>query len=154
MFGMRRREFITLLGGTAATWPLGARAQQGERMRRIGVLMPYAESDTEMSVRISALEQGLQELGWVVGRNLRIDYRPAAVDLTRIRALANELVALKPDGLPWRLRARHIGRSFRGSGMRLPFKPSARSSAQSAPIRQRASEQVCRSFEAGQATKP
>jgi putative tryptophan/tyrosine transport system substrate-binding protein len=95
---MQRRDFITLLG-SAAAWPLAARAQQTDGVRRIGVLMPYTESDTEVLVRISALEQGLQKLGWVVGRNLRIDYRSGGTDLTRIRALANELVALMPDAL-------------------------------------------------------
>ncbi len=95
---MRRRAFITLLGGAAA-WPLAARAQQPEGMRRLGVLSPFAESDPEMQSRAIALEHGLQKLGWVVGRNLRIDYRFAAGDLARMPKLANELVALMPDVL-------------------------------------------------------
>jgi putative tryptophan/tyrosine transport system substrate-binding protein len=76
---MRRREFITLVGGTA-TWPLVARAQQPERMRRIGVLMAYAESAEEGQAVVEAFRQELQKLGWTDGRNLRIDYRWAAVN--------------------------------------------------------------------------
>jgi len=75
MFDMRRREFITLLGGAATAWPLAARAQQGERMRRIGVLMHLAADDPESPTRIAALRQGLQHFGWADGGNLRIDYR-------------------------------------------------------------------------------
>jgi putative ABC transport system substrate-binding protein len=71
---MKRREFITLLGAAAA-WPLAARAQQGERMRRIGVLMNLPSDDPEGMARLAAFLQGLQELGWTVGRNVRIDYR-------------------------------------------------------------------------------
>ena len=97
MIGMRRREFITLLGGAAAAWPLAARAQQRERMRRIGVLDTLAADDPEASVRHGAFMQGLQELGWAVGRNLRIDTRWAAGDTGRIRSLAAEMVALAPD---------------------------------------------------------
>ena len=96
MIGMRRREFITLLGG-AATLPLAARAQQGERMRRIGVLDTLAADDPEASVRHGAFMQGLQELGWSIGRNLRIDTRWAAGDTGRIRSLAAEMVGLAPD---------------------------------------------------------
>jgi ABC-type uncharacterized transport system substrate-binding protein len=92
---MRRREFITLLGGAAA-WPLAARAQQGERMRRIGVQMNLAADDQEGQARIAAFQQGLQELGWSVGRNVRIDYRWGGSD-DRIRKNAAELVALAPD---------------------------------------------------------
>jgi putative ABC transport system substrate-binding protein len=72
---MKRRQFITLLGGAVAAWPLAARAQQGERMRRIGVLMSVAADDPESPVRVAAFEQGLQQLGWTAGRNVRIDYR-------------------------------------------------------------------------------
>ena len=72
---MKRREFITLLGGAAAAWPLAARAQQRERMRRIGVLMSLAADDPEAQARIAAFLQGLQQLGWTDGRNVRIDYR-------------------------------------------------------------------------------
>jgi putative ABC transport system substrate-binding protein len=72
---MRRREFITLLGGAAAAWPLAAQAQQPDRMRRIGVLMSTAADDPESQVRVAGFLQGLQELGWTVGRNVRIDWR-------------------------------------------------------------------------------
>jgi putative tryptophan/tyrosine transport system substrate-binding protein len=94
---MRRREFITLLGGAAAAWPLAARAQQGERMRRIGVLMPFAADDAEGQARIAALLQKLQPLGWTVGRNVRLDYRWSAGDAASMRKSATELVALAPD---------------------------------------------------------
>ena len=78
MPSMRRREFISLLGSAAAAWPLAARAQQAERMRRIGVLMYATPDEPESQARITALAQGLQEAGWAVGRNLRIDVRWAA----------------------------------------------------------------------------
>src|SRR6266481_3522739 len=71
----KRRDFITLLGGTAAAWPLAARAQHREKMRRIGVLTPFAADDPEGHGRLTAFAQGLQQLGWTVGRNIRIDYR-------------------------------------------------------------------------------
>src|ERR1700751_3658227 len=92
---MRRREFITLLGGAAAAWPLAARAQQPERMRRIGLLMVV--DDWEGQARVTALKQGLQELGWTEGRNIQIETRFAGVDAGRMRADAAELVALAPD---------------------------------------------------------
>jgi putative ABC transport system substrate-binding protein len=95
---MTRREFITLLGGTAAAWPLTAHAQQPERMRRIGVQMNLAADDQEGQARIAAFQQGLQELGWSVGRNVRIDYRwGGGGGDDRIRKNAAELVALAPD---------------------------------------------------------
>jgi putative tryptophan/tyrosine transport system substrate-binding protein len=94
---MRRREFITLLGGAAAAWPLAARAQQGERMRRIGVLMNLAADDAEGRARIAAFLQGLQQLGWIDGRNVTIDARWGAGDADRYRRLAAELIALAPD---------------------------------------------------------
>jgi putative ABC transport system substrate-binding protein len=93
---MRRREFITLLGGGAATWPLAAGAQQGERMRRIGVLITLAADDPEAQARIGAFLQGIQEFGWTLGRNVRIDYRWAR-DVNSISRYATELVALAPD---------------------------------------------------------
>jgi putative ABC transport system substrate-binding protein len=93
---MRRREFVTLLGGAAA-WPLAARAQQPERMRRIGVLTGFSSDDPETSARATALAQGLQQLNWTVDRNVRIDYRWGAVDADRSRRYAGELVALAPD---------------------------------------------------------
>jgi putative tryptophan/tyrosine transport system substrate-binding protein len=94
---MRRREFITLIGGAAAAWPLAARAQQGGRVRRIGVLMSQAADDPEALRRVSAFAQGLQEHGWSIGGNVRVDYRWGAGDLDRFRRYAAELVALAPD---------------------------------------------------------
>jgi putative ABC transport system substrate-binding protein len=92
---MRRREFIAGLG--AAAWPMTARAQQGERVRRIGVLMPFDENDPIAKPRVSALTQALAGLGWIDGRNLRMDLRWAGVDINRMRSLARELVGLQPD---------------------------------------------------------
>ena len=94
---MRRREFITLLGGAAAAWPLAARAQQRERMRRVGVLMHLAADDPEGQSRVAAFLQGLQEAGWAVGRNVNIDVRWAAGEADRYRRYAMEIVALRPD---------------------------------------------------------
>jgi ABC-type uncharacterized transport system substrate-binding protein len=92
-----RREFITLLGVAAAAWPLAARAQQGERVRRIGVLMHTTADEPESQARLAAFMQGLQELGWAVGRNMRIDYRWSVGDAARLRKDAAELVALGPE---------------------------------------------------------
>ena len=92
-----RREFITLLGGAAAAWPLEALAQQTERMRRIGVLMAVAERDLEAQGYIKAFVQALHELGWAPGRNVQIEYRWGGGNLDRIRTYAAELVGLKPD---------------------------------------------------------
>src|SRR5262245_6041284 len=89
MLDLRRREFITVLG-SAATWPLAARAQQGQRMRRIGVLVSLPADDPQAQVRNAALLQGLQELGWTVARNLRIDFRWGAGNVDRIRRDAAE----------------------------------------------------------------
>jgi ABC-type uncharacterized transport system substrate-binding protein len=95
---MRRREFITLLGGTAVAWPLVARAQQGERMRRVGVLMNALSSDRESQARLAAFVQGLQEAGWNVGRNVQIDTRwVASGDRSHLRSAAMELVGLNPN---------------------------------------------------------
>ena len=94
---MRRRDFITLLGSTASAWPLAARAQQPAQMRRVGVLMSTAADDAESKARIAAFLQGLQQLGWTEGRNVRIDIRWPAGDADRIRRYAAELVALAPD---------------------------------------------------------
>jgi ABC-type uncharacterized transport system substrate-binding protein len=93
---IRRRSFMTLLGAAAA-WPLAARAQQPERVRRIGMLMAYAASDPEAQLFVRMFIQGLAEFGWIDGKNLRIDLRWAAGDVERIRALAKELVAANPD---------------------------------------------------------
>ena len=94
---IKRREFISLLGGAAAAWPLAARGQQPERMRRIGVLMSAVEGDPTGLEFVTAFAQALAELGWTVGRNLRIEYRWGAGDLDRFRRYAAELVALSPD---------------------------------------------------------
>ena len=91
---MKRRDFITLLGGAAVAWPLAARAQRPDRMRRIGVLMHLAADDAEGQRRIGVFLQGLQEAGWVVGRNVDIDVRWAAGDADRFRRYAVELIAL------------------------------------------------------------
>jgi putative tryptophan/tyrosine transport system substrate-binding protein len=97
MFDMKRREFITLLGGAAAAWSGAAGAQQGERVRRIGVLMAYAESNLEGQANVAAFREGLQKLGWTEGRNIRIDTRWAAFDAKKMQRFATELVALQPD---------------------------------------------------------
>ena len=94
---MNRRKFITLLGGAAAAWPLAARAQQPERMRRIGVLMPATSDDTEFQARLAAFHQGLALLGWTIGRNVRIDTRWATTNADDIRRHAAELAALAHD---------------------------------------------------------
>ena len=95
---MKRREFITLLGGAAAAWPLAARAQQPDRVRRIGVLSGLAD-DIEGRFRVTTFQQGLRELGWTEGHNVRIELRWAAGDVDRMRTYAAELVATKPDAI-------------------------------------------------------
>ena len=94
---MRRREFITVVGGAAVSWPLVARAQQPDRMRRIGVLTGTTAEDPENKARLAAFEQALQQLGWTQGRNVRIDYRSAGGDAATSHKQAEELVALAPD---------------------------------------------------------
>jgi len=94
---LRRREFITLLGGAAAAWPFAARSEQRERVRRIGVLLTAAADDLEFQARLGAFLQELSQLGWSIGRNLRIDTRWAGADIAEIRRHATELVALAPD---------------------------------------------------------
>ena len=96
MLHVRRREFITLFGGAVA-WPVVARAQQAERMRRVGVLVAYAESDPEAQARIAALRQGLRELGWTEGHNVRMELGWGTGDPDRARTLATELISLAPD---------------------------------------------------------
>ena len=93
----RRREFITLLGGAAAAWPLTARAQQPDRMRRIGVLLPATADDVEFQARVGAFLQGMGQLDWTIGRNLRIDTRWAGASAADIRRHAAELAALAPN---------------------------------------------------------
>ena len=94
---MKRRTFITLLGGAAAAWPIAARAQQTERMQRLAVLMPHAESDRQGQAFVAAFREELQKFGWAEGRNLRIDTRWAAANVESIQRFAKELVALQPD---------------------------------------------------------
>jgi putative ABC transport system substrate-binding protein len=94
---LKRREFLTLLGGVAAAWPLTSRAQQAERMRRVGVLMASKETDTRPKVWLSRFTQGLTELGWVDGRNLLMDVRWAGDDVDRMRMFAKQFVNLQPD---------------------------------------------------------
>src|SRR3954462_14143352 len=95
---LRRREAITLLGGAAAAWPLVARAQlPGERMRHIGVLLPAAGEDPEYQARIGEFQQGLQEAGWSIGRNVRMDTRWATANAASIHKQAAELAALMPE---------------------------------------------------------
>jgi putative ABC transport system substrate-binding protein len=94
---MRRREFITLLGGAVSTWPLAARAQQPERMRRIGVLQAINESDPEGQLRKAQFVRGLQKFGWIEGANVVIDYRWGGDDADRIRLYATELTSMRPD---------------------------------------------------------
>src|SRR5437867_1305061 len=91
-----RRELIAALG-SAAAWPLAARAQQGERVRRIGVLLPATADDLKFQAGVGAFLQGLQQLGWTIGRNVRIDTRWATTNAAEIRRHAAELVALAPD---------------------------------------------------------
>ena len=105
---MIRREFITLLGGAAA-WPLAVGAQQGDRVRRIGVLMGGDENDPEPKRRLSAFTQALAGLGWTDGRNVRMDLRWGGGDTNRMRALAQELVGLQPDIIMTRMPA--VGRA-------------------------------------------
>ena len=94
---MRRREFITVLGGAAAAWPIAARAQQSERMRRIGVLLPAAPDDAEQQSWLGSFLQGLAQSGWITGRNIRIETRWTKFDREETRKYAAELVALAPD---------------------------------------------------------
>jgi ABC-type uncharacterized transport system substrate-binding protein len=96
---MKRREFITLLGGAASTWPLAASAQQTERMRRVGMLLTLAADDPQTQANVAAFIQVLQQLGWSDGRNVRIDYRWAGGNVDDIRKYAAELVALAPDAI-------------------------------------------------------
>src|SRR5262245_19183829 len=94
---MRRREFIGLIGGVAATWPLAAHAQQGGRMRRVGILMPFSPSDAEMQDRVQALKKELQNRCWTAGVNIQFDERWTTDNMDLVRANAANLVELKPD---------------------------------------------------------
>ena len=94
---MRRRDFITLVGGTAVAWPLASRAQKSSNVRRVGVLMSTASDDSWGQANSAAFAQGLQQLGWEIGSNIRIDYRWGAGDTERFRKYAAEIVGLSPD---------------------------------------------------------
>jgi ABC-type uncharacterized transport system substrate-binding protein len=94
---IRRRDFIKVIAGSATAWPLVARAQQAEKIRRIGALIGYAEGDPIAKSRVAAFVQGLQQLGWMEGRNLQVEYRFAPGDADRMRTFAKELDALKPE---------------------------------------------------------
>ena len=97
---MRRRDFIAGITGLSAAWPLAARAQQPDGVRQIGVLMGYAESDSDAQARVAAFRDGLQKLGWAEGRNIRIDTRwPIPADLESMQRFAKELVALRPNAI-------------------------------------------------------
>ena len=108
---MRRREFITLLGGVAVAWPLAARAQQPEQVRKIGVLMNFRSNDEEGQARVTAFAQALQKLGWTEGSNTRIDTRWAADDADRYRRYSEELVArarsIRATPARWSVPLRH-----------------------------------------------
>src|SRR5262245_56047825 len=94
---MKRREFITLLGGAAAAWPLPARGQGPDRVRRIGVLMAYPESDPEGHALVASFRDGLRKLGWLEGRNVQVEVRWATPDVISMQRFARELVALQPS---------------------------------------------------------
>jgi putative tryptophan/tyrosine transport system substrate-binding protein len=96
---VKRRELITLLGGAAIAWPLAARAQQGERVRQIGVLMAFAESDHGAQSWVAAFREELGKLGWTEGRNIEINTRWATADVEAMQQFAKELVALQPDSI-------------------------------------------------------
>jgi putative ABC transport system substrate-binding protein len=117
---MRRRAFITLLGGAAA-WPLGARAQPGERMRRVGVFMSTAADDPESQLRLVAFVQGLQQAGWTVGHNLQIDIRWGAGDLALLRRYTVELLALSPDIIMVGGRAASVVPEVQRAGHNMPI---------------------------------
>ena len=132
---MKRRTFIAGLGSTAA-WPVVARAQQGDRVRRIGLLMGGDENDPERKVRLSALTQGLADLGWTDGRNVRMDIRWPGADANRIRALAQELVGLQPDIIRPRRPLPSSGRRGRSrSSLRLCPTPSLAASSRGLTVR-------------------
>jgi len=96
---IRRREFLLILSGAAAAWPVAARAQQSDRMRRVGVLMPFSADDPEGKRQLAAFAQQLQGLGWTDGRNLQIDYRWSSGDIQKMQTYAKELIALQPDAI-------------------------------------------------------
>jgi putative ABC transport system substrate-binding protein len=106
---MKRREFITLLGGAAAAWPLGSSAQQSSSIKRIGILMAYAETDSQAQGYFNAFRDELQKLGWAENRNIRIDTRWAALDPEAMQRFAKELIALQPDLILSQITPYHCG---------------------------------------------
>ena len=118
---MKRRQFITLVGGAAAAWPVAVRAQQPERMRRIGVLMSTAADDPESQFRLAAFLQGLQGFGWTVGQNVQIDTRWASGDVVRLRSYAAELLTLSPDIMVAGGRAATVVPQVRQAGSDIPI---------------------------------
>ena len=118
---MRRRQFITLVGGAAVAWPLAVRAQQPERMRRIGVLMSTAADDPESQFRLAAFLQGLQGFGWTVGQNVQIDTRWASGDVVRLCSYAAELLSLSPDIMVAGGRAATVVPQVRQAGSDIPI---------------------------------
>ena len=124
---MTRRELIALLGGATAAWPLAARAQQPVGMRRIGVLMAYAESDPEGQAFVTVFQEGLQKLGWTEGRNIQIDYRWASGDVKSMQRLAKELVALQPDVILSQHRAAAALQIFSGGARVDPYREKVQS---------------------------
>jgi len=94
---MKRREFMAALGGAAVTWPLAARAQPSEPMRRVGMLMPYSQGDADGQAVIAAFQRRLQDLGWTEGRNIRFEIRWASGDPDKARTFATELIGMTPD---------------------------------------------------------
>jgi putative ABC transport system substrate-binding protein len=118
---MKRREFITLLGSAAAAWPLAARAQQGERMRRIGVLMSTSADDPQSQLRLVAFVQGLRQAGWTVGHNVQIDTRWASGETSLIHRYAAEFVALSPDVILVGGRAASVVPAVQQTGRSIPI---------------------------------
>jgi ABC-type uncharacterized transport system substrate-binding protein len=116
---IRRREFITLLGGTAAAWPLAAKAQQPERMRLVGVLSNIPEDDAAMKARFAGFRQELERLGWLQSRNVHIETRFGAVTPEQIRASAKVLVALQPDVIL--ANAPHVARELQQASRTIPI---------------------------------
>ena len=130
---MKRREFIKLLGGTVAGWPLAARAQQATRMRRVGALMNIAENDPQSLVWASAFERGLQERGWTPGANLQIDYRWAN-DENLYRRFAHELIALTPEVVLAVSGSSATSLEVTGTIPSYSWEPAIRSTAGSLPV--------------------
>src|SRR5262245_44303932 len=146
MLDLRRRAFITLIGGTAVAWPLAARAQQGERVRRIGVLHNFAADDPLVQARHGAFLQGLQQAGWTIGRNVQVETRWAGADADRIRTYAALIIARTGEG---RTRAKARGVEF---GRPAALTPHQRREAMQRLANGEAQADVARSFNVSQAT--